>query len=1159
MLATWDLTSPSSPRSLCAFPIKAESGTAGSNPFDVAAASRSGCDTFAVVFGTERGSLHQRCFTNDDSKTSIQSPIGSNNNSNNNNNNNNSNVPRNYLPVDLAGAAPGCIVSVLQLAPAVFLLLIDDGRGSNNGSGVYATQLLRAGFAPLKHPLPRMNSATYAATCGLVYAAGKALQSVTAEVWNEDASRHRPPSIVFDCVLPSPGVRSGQDAMTTALGGKLVVVAVGNAFYAVAGRDANDEEAAVQEEPIKLLSFSQNSVHPSIVLDTEDGSLAPNWACLFLASGRECASVDILYSGNGMTTSPPRNGTATVASPILAAASSWPWVAVLTSDGLISIRSPSCLAIPLRTMEVGTRPNDFFVLRKLENSYILSISYSGEGKLMQLQPDKPQDLADRLMRLAIDAFGANGFPRSELAEAVHASFTSTSYVGPEATSHARLLLKQYLEAVLGLADFESGASSGWPTELTSSASSKHSGAFDTFSASSTMKGAASPTAVVCGTALLCLVCSQTTAPNAALCNRAAKVCCSKLGVVFVGASMSIAAVRVCESVAEKLLRQASLTFSLVKGSSPSPIAFSHHKGFHMDFLEAAVWLLRSCGRHERAIEVLYERLSQNTDGTKWSQIRYESYTATHLSDLWTSGEEEGCRLVLQSPTTRRLLDTNPSLGLSVFTATHPQNESQWKTMMARDDPLAHPTYPLQVVELLKSVNPAIPYDAITPSHYDDVNDEIEVTFQNEGAADLPLDSGRALAVSYLESAVGISTGRPVSEGAFDSLGKDETFEERAACLHDELSYLLLEGVISERGDDDKDTDTPLGKLYRGKLRRLLRWPVAKVRSEKLLASLPSSFLQEHALLLGRLGRHEDALRILYCELQSMDLALAYCDAHHNRERTTYGSGKPSSRSDACAYLPLVRVALESDPDTERGTKAAIQVLALRSGSIDRAAALRLLPESVPVSAVARPFLIPALVDSESEIRRLKVTAALLRAKYVSLKQKLTDAQIKSQSSLHGVPQLKQLNLGDPLHSTKPFKARSANAASATFPDVMIVKHFFLRHLVIQAKVTNSALSVDGRTLGDVAFVVAESSEDAIQPLMQVPIKALPYRSTGSAWCVLSAAPARMDGMALLTCELRYTVMAVDTTTGAPLSFGGGVGRTYVEELQDLEAHAGHFS
>jgi hypothetical protein len=218
-----------------------------------------------------------------------------------------------------------------------------------------------------------------------------------------------------------------------------------------------------------------------------------------------------------------------------------------------------------------------------------------------------------------------------------------------------------------------------------------------------------------------------------------------------------------------------------------------------------------------------------------------------------------------------------------------------------------------------------------------------------------------------------------------------------------------------------------------------------------------------------------------------------------------------------------------------------------------------LPENVPVSAVARPFLIPALVDSESQIRRLTVTAALLRAKYVSLKQQLTEAQIKSQASLHAVPQLKSLNLGDPLHSSKPFKARPAHSASLTFPEVMIVKHFFPRHLIIQAKVTNNATSVDGRTLGDVAFVVAESSEEAIQPTLQVPLKALPYRSTGSVWCVLSAAPQRIDGMAVLTCELRYTVLAVDATTGAPLSFSGGSGRIYVEELQDLEVQAAHFS
>ena len=787
-----------------------------------------------------------------------------------------------------------------------------------------------------------------------------------------------------------------------------------------------------------------------------------------------------------------------------------------------------------------------------------------------------QDLADRLMRLSIDAFGANGFPRSELAEAIGSSFTATSYVGPEPTAHARALLRQYLEAVLGLADFDGGGSSGWPTETSSTIRHTHEGHFGAFEEAgssaknrtvSTMTSSASPASIVTGTALLCLVCSQTTPPSAAMANRAAKGCVAKVGVTFPGGTVSAAAASLCENIADRLLNEASNMLSLLNISSPSSGHRASNASIHMDYVEAAVWLLRSCGKHERAIDVLYERLQQNrTSDIRgrsagfWSQIKYESYTATHLSELWSSGEDQGCRLVLNSAVTRRLLESNAPLGLSVFTATHPQNAHQWKTMMARDDPLAHPSYPLQVVELLKSVNPTVAYDAKDESA---LGDYAEVAKSDK--TPLPLESGRALAVSYLESAIGILTDRPPSEEAFDSLPADEHFEERIANLHDELSYLLLEGVIAERGPEggDDDQDTPLGQIYRAKLRRLLRWPNAKVRSERLLASLPSSFLQEKALLLGRVGRHDDALRILYCDLQSLELALEYCDDRYEMqqarlelERSRRGPERPNND---CAYLPLVRVALESDPDSDRGTTAAIQVLALRRSSIDRAAALRLLPQNVPVSAVARPFLIPALVDSESQIRRLTVTAALLRAKYVSLKQQLTEAQIKAQANLHAVPQLRSLNLGDPLHSSKPFKARPTHAAPSTFPEVMIVKHFFPRHLVIQAKVTNNAVQVEGQSLGDVAFVVAESSEEAIQPTLQVPLKALPFMSTGSAWCVLSAAPQRIDGMAILTCELRYTVLAIDATTGAPLSFSGGTGRTYVEELQDVEVPAAHFS
>lgn len=97
-----------------------------------------------------------------------------------------------------------------------------------------------------------------------------------------------------------------------------------------------------------------------------------------------------------------------MASPILAAGAVWPWVAVLTSDGLISVRSPSCMAIPLRTVEVGTRPNDYFVIRTLrQEKLMVAISYSGEGKVLQFQPDTRQvsnDLKILSYLLILDLF-----------------------------------------------------------------------------------------------------------------------------------------------------------------------------------------------------------------------------------------------------------------------------------------------------------------------------------------------------------------------------------------------------------------------------------------------------------------------------------------------------------------------------------------------------------------------------------------------------------------------------------------------------------------------------------------------------------------------------------------------------------------------------------
>lgn len=1427
--ATWDLSVASQPRSFCVFtPPDSDSpygnninnsnnnnNNAASNPFEVAAAhpSEQAAVVQAIVVGTERGTLHYRTYaplehtaglpSNNSSSSKaaqqqqqqqqqnqrpnphqLQAPLGMTSH------HHHPNLPRSYYPVDFSGIAGGQpVVGLTQITPQLFLVLVDDHRGTSaaqpgafhaqwmtlsqgrfgvwqpSSSTTTTTQQQQQQGSNSNTPLPRMSCAVYHPNCGIVYAAGRQLgqvsipdtsslhlnnQSHPASSSSSTTSNSRRRNNAgggggginnrssnssggwkkyrfCNATLPAPGARSGPDAMAMSGNGSVVVVAVGNSFVAVTGTLAtnnngnnNDNSSMMADDnstnfnhdsnssttTTKLISFQQSSqVHPVLCLDVNDPSLLDqDWSCWFLASSRTCAVVDfynappsrIITNAATSTQHYPRGETTvTLASPILAAATSWPWLVVLTSDGLLSVRSPSCLAIALRTVEVGTRPNDYFSLRTLvptaandhntnnnntnmminqqqqqqdHISWIVAISYAGHAKALQCKADSAQDLADRFMRLAIDALGVNGFPRAALAEAVNASFTATSYVGPEPTAHSRYLFKHYLEAILGLMDLESGATTSWPTQPAQGGSggggnsggagggggrrtgeAAHHGAFGEAQSNQQhpsnlaarrsqwqdrlppILSAASPPSLLTGAALLCLVCASMRPAHASLANRSARACVNQLGMIVAPQQVSSdGAVRVCESVAETLLQesthqqqQGDAEFSLIEGSSPKPIV-SSAKGVPMEFVEAAVWLLRSCGKHERAMQVLYERMQQQQQVQSsqqsqtvssstllggWSQIKYDSYTATHMSELWGSSQDEGCQLVLQSQATRRLLERNPRLGLSAFTALYPENPGQWKALNSKDDPLAHSTYPRQVLQLLQSIQPVVPYESsrknkMTTISYPSFSpsDEAEVTSKSTADDDddpsltvLPLESGRALSVAFLESALGIATGRPSERDEFDSLPMEDGFEERMADYHDELAFLLLEGVISERGDAEPETGantkadedaTPLGRVYRMKLRRLLRWPLCKVRPDRFLSALPASFLQERAFALGNLGRHEEALTIFYRDLKRLDLALEYCDVRHQQiqdkrdrdkaRRQQQGGGffddlvvseqeqnyfdsydRKAPPSSDCAYVPLVRVALETCETPEEGTKAAIQVLALRRSVMDWGAALRLLPKDVPVSAVARPFLIPALVESESQVRRLTVVSSLLRSRYSSLKQQLTAAQLKAQENLHVVPQLQDLKLGDPLHSTKPFRARPSSSASPTFPDVMIIKHFFPRHLVIQAKVKHT---LDGRSMGDVNFVVAESSEEAIQPSLQVPLKALPYNVQGSTWCVLNASPQRMDSLAILTCELRYTILDAEGTAGFTAMDSGGAGRSrsYVEELQDLEVYATHF-
>jgi hypothetical protein len=1126
----------------------------------------------------------------------------------------------------------------------------------------------------LLQDLPNMTCATYHTQTGYIYAIHKSIFSLPPKAVKAICKQmttsyipYKTPTTYFNAIdiLPGP-VRSGNQSMNIVCHGHVVVVAVGNSFYAVSGsrvphglytdhstthknhskdysnsgitttmsgmnHDHGDDDDDDDDETMgktghdlqKVLSFRQGSqVHPAIVVEipTQDIDYTKStkktmekdvgMSLLFLASGRECAAIEILYnpklysnasyqkstlsqedvqdqihlplstsiSGGSIVVGKPRHDITTIASPILAAvgikaasARSGPMVAILTSDGLVQTRSPSCIGIPLFTIEVGARPNDFFSLLSLSENRILATSYSGEGCVLSLREDTLSDVADRVMMLSIDAFGSNGFPRTELADAIGAGFSATSYVGPEPTNAAKTTLKQYLELILGL-DGTGISGDGDPicwffannNEKSSSAASA-----DLIS-SRELKNISS---FVSATAILCLDCIRLSPRNVSLANRAAKACATRIGIMRnpLQNGINTSVLQSCNKISDMLLSEAERAES----SGPNKV----RNGINMDLVETASWLMRACGQHQQSIDIVQVRMNDpnfrnrtfvsgvsKEESTSlrrgWSQLKYESFIATYLQELWRSKNEDCLNLVLKLDATRRLLESNPSLGLSVFTSEYPRTDEQWSKAIHPME-LFNIDAHLQLVHLLKDIKP------LTFRTSSSVDQDLSACDADK--TKLPLENGRALAVTYLESVIGIETMRPpVTKSREDVLNNEKN-------IHHELALLLLEGVLAERTDNNEDTDSPLGSIYRFKLRRLLGWYNARVSPDDLMSALPTSFLRERALLLGQLGRHEDAIKIFYCDLKSLDLALEYCDAMYEKQQAAHTHSKrftkngffsdddirKEERNDNCPYLPLLRVILEDDQDDKDSViEAAIKVISSRRKTIDRAAAIRLLPRNMPVSSMSKSFLIPALIDSDSEVRRLTVVSSLLRAKYIKLKQSLTDAQIKSQFYIQNIPALKSLDLGEVMLTSKPFQIRSTNSSSSSpIQSITLIKHVFSRFVVIQAIIANPAL----KFLGDVQFVVAESSEEALIPSITIPIKVLPPNVTGSSWCVLTASPHRLDGTAILTCEIRYQVLDTDSATGAPLHFrpatiasNGKFQQEFVEEMEDIKIRPSEF-
>ncbi|CAM9493957.1 unnamed protein product [Scytosiphon promiscuus] len=421
--------------------------------------------------------------------------------------------------------------------------------------------------------------------------------------------------------------------------------------------------------------------------------------------------------------------------------------------------------------------------------------------------------------------------------------------------------------------------------------------------------------------------------------------------------------------------------------------------------------------------------------------------------------------------------------------------------------------------------------------------------------------------------------------------------------------LVEQGVAADRSQSSrKHVASPRGRsedgmglagAYRQRLQLFLQTS-EKYNPARLLSVIPSHFLEEHALLLSRLGRHEEVLHIYVRQLKNQQMAEAYCGRIWERCETAAkakGAAKMGSAdaatttpsADEEVYLCLLRVYLHSrreagNPVTKipsspsagkvseegdavgggggevGGLEEAVSLLERYFCRVDPVKAMALLPPEVPVCKVV-PFLSSAVRHAEARRRDNQVMHQLCRADYVNVKFEL----IQLQGQVSRVPELSLASfpqLGTLLRTCPPVELTDPTADYG----VGCIKHVFDSFVVLQFDVTNR---LRNQRLHNILVKVECSDPDLYSIKTERLLPALPPHGSGSCYTVLARSPSASGvgrgsvggiggGLSVLfMCELRFTSARI----GAGGAQGVGIGDSgydagggFMEEylLEDLE-------
>ncbi|OCT68744.1 hypothetical protein XELAEV_18040032mg [Xenopus laevis] len=200
--------------------------------------------------------------------------------------------------------------------------------------------------------------------------------------------------------------------------------------------------------------------------------------------------------------------------------------------------------------------------------------------------------------------------------------------------------------------------------------------------------------------------------------------------------------------------------------------------------------------------------------------------------------------------------------------------------------------------------------------------------------------------------------------------------------------------------------------------------------EQLISHFPfDGLLEERALLLGRMGKHEQALFIYVHILEDTNMAEQYCHKHYD----------PRKEGNRDVYLSLIRMYL-SPPDVhclgpikikleepKPNLAAALAVLEQHHGKLNTTKAINLLPEDTKIKEI-QIFLEKVLEENAQRRRFNQVLKNLLHSEFLrAQEERISHQQVKCVITEEKVCSVCKKKIG--------------NSAFARYPNGVVVHYF----------------------------------------------------------------------------------------------------------------------